>query len=133
MPGISGGTVYPEKPCLPLRKAESAVTVHPTDTVPPFTQGGIGGHGPTYRQRASLYKAESGGAQFILQKPCLLLRKAESGARFILQTLCLPLQGESRRLNPIETCLVTRGSRFIPQSPCLLYKNAESGGGHGSF
>ena len=61
MPGISGDTVYSEKPCPPLRKAESAVTVHPTDTVPPFTQGGFGGHGPTYRHRGSLFKAESEG------------------------------------------------------------------------
>ena len=90
MPGISGGTVYSEKPCPPLRKAESAVTVHPTDTVPPFTQGGIGGHGPTYRQRASLYKG-IGGSTVHPTETVPPLRKAESGARFILQTPCHPL------------------------------------------
>ena len=105
MPGISGGTVYPEKPCLPLRKAESAVTVHPTDTVPPFTQGGIGGHGPTYRQRTSLYKAESGGVHPTETVP-LFTQGRVGDTVHPTDTVPPSAQGDSRRLNPTETCLV---------------------------
>ena len=98
-----------QTPCLPLRKAESGGTVQPTDNVPPFTRG-IGG--------STVHPTET--------VPPFTQGRI-GGTVHPTDTVPPSTQGGSRRLNPIETCLVTRGSRFIPQSPCLLYAKRNRG------